>query len=149
VMSRIGRRLRDRYARRLRIVREADGFESSRFLAKWVVLAVLIGAVAGLGAIAFYEAIRFVGTHVLGTAAGVQPPEPLGEGGDTTIRPFGRPWLVPLITTLGGLASGILVFTLAPVPAHYPSGDDAGTLGSRLPEDPLDGVLGQDTPAWR
>lgn len=99
---------------RLRAVREAEGLESTRFLTKWIVLALLIGTVAGVGAIAFYEAIRFVNDHALGALAGVRPPEPLGEGGDATIRPFGRPWLVPLIAAAGGFISGLIVFTLAP-----------------------------------
>src|SRR6202035_473730 len=41
---------------------------------------------------------------------------PAGEG-STTVMPFwssARPWLLPVITALGGLISGIIVFTLAP-----------------------------------
>ncbi|HEU5327586.1 MAG TPA: chloride channel protein [Thermomicrobiales bacterium] len=105
---------REALARRLRAVREADGTESTRFLTKWIFLAVLIGIVAGVGAIVFYEAIRLVSHYALGVVAGVYPPSPAGEGGDTTVRAFARPWLVPLVTTLGGLISGVLVFTLAP-----------------------------------
>ncbi|MFN8514583.1 MAG: chloride channel protein [Chloroflexia bacterium] len=93
---------------------DVEGVESGRYLAKWVVLALVIGAVAGFGALAFYRSIQFVNAHLLGTIAGVHPPEPAGEGGDATIRPFGHPWLVPVITALGGLVSGLLVFTLAP-----------------------------------
>lgn len=93
---------------------DTEGFESGRYLAKWVALALLIGTVAGFGALAFFRAIEFTGAHLLGSLAGVHPPQPLGEGGDATIRPFGRPWLVPVITALGGLISGLLVFTLAP-----------------------------------
>jgi chloride channel protein, CIC family len=105
---------REALARRLRAVREADGTESTRFLTKWIFLAVLIGIVAGVGAIVFYEAIRLVGHYALGVLAGVYPPSPAGEGGDTTVREFARPWLVPLITTIGGLLSGLLVYTFAP-----------------------------------
>lgn len=92
----------------------ADGVESGRFLGRWVVLSLLIGVVAGLGAIVFYISIGFVSRHVLGAVAGVYPPEPFGEGGNTSISPFARPWLVPVITTLGGLVSGVLVYLLAP-----------------------------------
>ncbi|MFN8538847.1 MAG: chloride channel protein [Thermomicrobiales bacterium] len=93
---------------------DVEGVESGRYLAKWVVLALVIGAVAGFGALAFYRSIQFVNAHLLGAIAGVHPPEPAGEGGDATIRSFGHPWLVPVITALGGLVSGLLVFTLAP-----------------------------------
>ena len=41
------------------------------------------------------------------------PPNPASEGA-TVIRPIARPWLLPIITTLGGLLTGIIVFSLAP-----------------------------------
>ncbi|HEX5504395.1 MAG TPA: chloride channel protein [Thermomicrobiales bacterium] len=89
------------------------GFESSRFLAKWVGLAILIGIVAGVGAILFYTAIRFVTHATLGPITGFLPPEPRGEG-NGGVRAAVRPWLIPLVTTVGGLVSGLIVFTLAP-----------------------------------
>ena len=44
---------------------------------------------------------------------GYLPPSPLGEG-SVGILPMARPWLLPLVTALGGLLSGIIVFSLAP-----------------------------------
>jgi CIC family chloride channel protein len=91
-------------------------FESPRFILKWFFISTLIGIVAGIGAIAFYEAIQFAtGVFVTGLV-GYQQPEPAGEG-HTTIMSFwasARPWLLPVITTAGGLVAGIIIFSLAP-----------------------------------
>jgi chloride channel protein, CIC family len=83
------------------------------YLRKWVVLGVLIGIVAGLGAIFFYVAIQWATDLFLGRVAGFIPPLPSGEGVDavTAIR---HRWLLPVVTTAGGLISGLIVFTFAP-----------------------------------
>src|SRR5579875_3244585 len=91
-------------------------FESPRYLLKWLFLSALIGIVAGLGAIAFFWAIGFVTDILLGRIVGYLPPNPAGEGG-SVVMPFwsaARPWLLPVITTAGGLVAGIIVFTFAP-----------------------------------
>jgi CIC family chloride channel protein len=81
-------------------------------------LAPLVGFVAGLGGIAFYIGTRVVEHYVLGTWAGYYPhPHPGGEAvlpWLTVLEHAFRPWLLLLIPTLGGILSGILVFTLAP-----------------------------------
>jgi CIC family chloride channel protein len=82
------------------------------YLRKWLVVSVLIGIVAGLGAILLYSAIKWVTWALLGIA-GYVPPVAGGEG-LTIITAAARPWLIPLVTTLGGLISGLLVFGLAP-----------------------------------
>lgn len=81
-------------------------------------LAGLVGVVAGVGAIAFYLATRVVEHYTLGVIAGYYPePRPAGE------RPIGwlpveehplNVWLLLLVPAVGGLCSGILVFTVAP-----------------------------------
>lgn len=76
-------------------------------------LGVLIGLVAGAGAIVFYEAIEFATEHLLGELAGYHPPAPLGEGSLETSGPERR-WALPLVVALGGLLSGLLVWWLAP-----------------------------------
>lgn len=76
-------------------------------------LGTLIGIVAGAGAVLFTEAIAFVGEHLLGTLAGFYPPDPIGEGSPDYSGPTRR-WALPLVLGLGGLLSGILVFTFAP-----------------------------------
>lgn len=98
------------------IRRVKRSFESPRYLLKWLLISTLIGLVAGVGAIAFFAAIHFSTAIFLGKLVGYLPPEPAGEGA-SQIMPFWssmRPWLLPLITTLGGLLAGIIVFTLAP-----------------------------------
>jgi CIC family chloride channel protein len=90
-----------------------NGFEASRYLLKWLVLGSLIGAVAGLGAVLFIRAIDLATRLTLGDIAGYLPPSPIGEG--TNVREaIGHPWLLPLVTALGGLISGAIVFSLAP-----------------------------------
>jgi len=87
--------------------------ETTRYIRKWIGIAVLIGIVAGVGALAFTEAIHYATLFFLGMGAQYLPPSPAGEG-TTGILPIGRPWALPLITALGGLLSGLIVFSLAP-----------------------------------
>jgi CIC family chloride channel protein len=68
--------------------------------------------VAGLGIILLYSVIKWVTWAQLGIA-GYVPPIAGGEG-LTTVSPVARSWLIPLVSTLGGLISGLLVFGLAP-----------------------------------
>jgi CIC family chloride channel protein len=105
------------FVRRLFHVRRIGrNFENPRYLLKWLFISTLIGIVAGIGAIAFFEAIYFANNLLLGTLVGYLPPDPAGEG-KTIIMPLwsaARPWLLPLVTAGGGLVAGIIVFTLAP-----------------------------------
>ena len=81
---------------------------------RWLVLGVLIGIVAGLGAVLFYTALQ-VGTHLfLVDLAGYHIPTPGGEGNQPGSSGFARPWAIPLVVGLGGLISGLLIFTWAP-----------------------------------
>ncbi len=83
------------------------------YFRKWMVLGTLIGIVAGVGAIIFYLAIA-LSTHLfLELGAGFTPPSPAGEG-PTVVHPIARLWVIPLVTTLGGLLTGLLVYTFAP-----------------------------------
>src|SRR5579875_2513932 len=84
------------------------------YLPKWLLLAPLIGVIAGIGAALFYEALRF-STHLfLGLLAGYHVPTPAGEGNAAGSAHYARPWAIPLAVVLGALASGFLVFTWAP-----------------------------------
>lgn len=89
------------------------GFESQRYLTKWLLLGSVIGVVAGLGAVVFYTAIDWATGFFLGTLVGYRPPAPIGEGSPAIVA-MARPWLLPLVTALGGLISGLIVFNLAP-----------------------------------
>src|SRR5436309_5960862 len=94
------------FVRRLfHIRRTRRSFESPRYLLKWLLISTLIGIVAGIGAIAFYAAIHFATGTFLGHLVGYLPPDPAGEG-KPQVMPLwsaARPWLLPIITTAGGL----------------------------------------------
>ncbi len=109
------------------------------YFRKWVFLGALIGIVAGLGAIVFYVAINASTWLFLGQLVGLTPPGPSGEG-DTVVVEASRKWLLPLVVALGGLISGLIVFTLAPEAEGH--GTDAaieafhqkgGRIRSRIP----------------
>lgn len=87
-----------------------------RYLLKWITISILIGTVAGSGAITFYLAIRLATNFFLGTLVGYLPPSAAGEGSTQILSFWGavRPWFLPVVTCLGGLLSGIIVFWLAP-----------------------------------
>lgn len=89
--------------------------ESPRYLLKWIGISTLIGIVAGVGAIAFDAAIHLVSGFFFGTIVGYLPPDPAGEGSTPVMSLWAatRPWLLPVVTTLGGLVVGIFVFRLA------------------------------------
>ena len=101
---------------RLRTVRARVGqsVATSSYLRKWLVLGTAIGAIAGLGAVVFYEALvaaTWVFLHLLG---GFDVPRATGEGLAHGSPSFSRPWAIPLVVSLGGLLSGLLVFRFAP-----------------------------------
>lgn len=91
-------------------------FESPRYFLKWVGISTLIGIVAGIGSIAFSAAIHVASGFFFGTIVGYLVPNPAGEGSTRVVSFWAatRPWLLPIVTTLGGLIVGILVFHLAP-----------------------------------
>ena len=104
----------NRTVRRLRRFRASGaGFESQRYLARWLFLSSSIGVVAGLGSVVFYSAIDWCTQLFLGRIVGYMPPGPKGEGAQT-IMSMTHPWLLPLVTTVGGLISGLIVFKFAP-----------------------------------
>jgi len=120
------------------LAKHRDRFLNDYFR-KWVTLGVLIGIVAGLGAILFYVAIDRSTWLLLGQVVGYTPPLPRGEGA-TSVEQLQRWWLIPIVTTLGGLLSGLIVFTLAPEAEGH--GTDAaieafhqkgGRIRSRIP----------------
>ena len=87
---------------------------SASYLEKWIVLGVIIGAVAGCGAIVFYESL-VVSTHFfLGVLAGYHVPTPIGEGGHAASASAARPWALPLVAGVGALLGAVLVFRIAP-----------------------------------
>jgi CIC family chloride channel protein len=83
------------------------------YLGKWLVVAGLIGIVAGVGSIAFLSAIGWSTKLFMGLGAGFAPPLPLGEG-QPVVGTIARRWMIPVVTTLGGLLCGLIVYSLAP-----------------------------------
>ncbi|MCF8033065.1 MAG: chloride channel protein [Desulfarculaceae bacterium] len=80
-----------------------------------IAISVLIGVVSGLGAIAFFLALEWARWFCLGYLAGAPAPEPAGEQlvHLVTTTPY-RPWLLFIIPAIGGLISGLVVYTFAP-----------------------------------
>jgi chloride channel protein, CIC family len=109
------------------------------YLRKWVPIALLIGTISGVGSILFYEAINLTSTFLLGGVTGFFAPSAIGEGGGLgSVAPMF--YLIPIVTTVGGLCSGILVYGLAPEAEGH--GTDAaidafhnkkGEIRSRIP----------------
>jgi chloride channel protein, CIC family len=96
------------------MARVSRWLSSTSYLQKWLVLGVLIGTAAGVGAIVFYEAL-IACTHLfLGVLAGYHVPTPVGEGGQRALASFSRPWALPLVVGSGALLGAILVFQFAP-----------------------------------
>ncbi|NDY71317.1 chloride channel protein [Desulfobacter hydrogenophilus] len=75
----------------------------------------ILGIVGALSAQAFMFLLRICQSFFLSGLAGYHPPGLPEEGGVLlqVIGPHGL-WLIPLATTLGGLISGVLVYSLAP-----------------------------------
>lgn len=84
------------------------------YLKKWVVLGTVIGVIAGLGAVAFYQALELAGHLLLQDIGGYVVPTAAAEGGAAGSGHYTRWWAVPLVVALGGLLSGLLVTKLAP-----------------------------------
>jgi CIC family chloride channel protein len=76
---------------------------------------ILLGVVGALAAQLFIWMLRVIQALLLKGFAGYQPPGLVHDGGAfyQIIGPHGL-WLIPLVTTFGGLVAGVLVYSLAP-----------------------------------
>ena len=83
------------------------------YLPKWLILGPAIGAIAGLGAVAFFLALRYTTDFLLGYLADYRIPTPFNEGAGPGSPGFHRPWAIPLITTGGALLSALTVTVFA------------------------------------
>lgn len=112
------------------------------YFQRWLLIGTLIGVVAGVGAIIFASLIALCSHLFLTGIAGFTPPAPAGEGdaGSASVGIIAHRWLIPVVTTLGGLLTGLIVFTLAPEAEGH--GTDAaieafhekgGRIRSRIP----------------
>ncbi|HZK82181.1 MAG TPA: chloride channel protein, partial [Humisphaera sp.] len=77
-------------------------------------LSVLVGIVAGLGAVAFSFLLDEVNDVVLVRGADYVMPSPGSEGGVAIAHPPGRRWFLLFAPAIGGLLTGILIYSLAP-----------------------------------
>ncbi len=108
---------------------------------KWIFYSIVVGIIGGLGAVVFYVMLdycKIMFSEVLGAYI---PPSPAGESLDLAnvgVRPYW--WVLLLVPTLGGLVSGLLVYTFAPEAEGH--GTDAlinsfhrlrGTIRKRIP----------------
>jgi len=101
------------------IAREAAQLELHS-VGRTVVLSSLVGLVAGLGAIVFQYLCQYGSRLFLDQLAGLRMEGPAGEivlvG--PSHSPF-RPWMLPIVTGIGGLLTGILVQRFAPEAAGH------------------------------
>ena len=76
---------------------------------------IIVGIISGIGAILFYTLLSRLSHVVLQLGANYYPPEPAGE--TSAFEYLGgsiRWWILIVAPAVGGLISGILVFTFAP-----------------------------------
>jgi hypothetical protein len=76
---------------------------------------IILGVAGAMAAQIFNFCLVLAQRYLLTGLAGYTPPGLPNEGGSlqVTIGPHGL-WLIPAVTTLGGLLSGLIVYTLAP-----------------------------------
>lgn len=89
-----------------------------RYIQRWVLWSIIIGVVAGLGAIAFYLLLQTTTTFFQGYVSGYSPALPAGEK-DISLFPLSstpsRPlWVLALIPAIGGVIAGLIIYTFAP-----------------------------------
>lgn len=84
-------------------------------LSKMMLYAVIVGIITGFGAVLFLVATHFFSVYVLNGLAGYPTIEPAGEPRIFhEMHGYFSPLILLLITTIGGLISGFLVYTYAP-----------------------------------
>lgn len=91
----------------------ASGRERAAFVGRWLFFGTIIGVTSGIGAIVLSLCITIATNSFLGQFVGYFSPEAAGEG-VTKLAPITQLWYLPVITTVGGLLSGLLVFFFAP-----------------------------------
>ena len=86
------------------------------YFRKWILIGLLLGVVAGLGAIALFLSVEFFTGIFLEMGTGYSPPLPGGFQGNnyTYVLFIERPWLIPLICGLGGLLVGLITTRFSP-----------------------------------
>ena len=89
------------------------GLWSTPRIGRVAICSPIVGVIAGLAAVAFLVSLQFMYDSVLGGLLHFHLP-PAGEGKPQPISYPGPWWLVLLVPAVGGLISGMIVFTWAP-----------------------------------
>jgi chloride channel protein, CIC family len=85
------------------------------YFRKWILIGFLLGVVAGLGAVALFLSVEFFTRLFLGLGAGYLPPLAGGFQSNFGYTLFiEKPWMLPLITGLGGLLVGLITTKFSP-----------------------------------
>jgi len=96
-------------------IKHLFGTPQLKQLHRWTLYGIIIGVVAGLGAVAFYTALSII-THLsLGGIAGYYPTSAGGESSlffEAASSP--NRLLLLFIPAVGGLVAGIIIYTFAP-----------------------------------
>ena len=90
---------------------------------KWMVLGIVIGVIAGLGAVMFYEALQLATRALIEGVAGFRPPTSIGDGASVGSTAIEHPVLLVLVVGAGALLGGVLVYRISPAAAGH--GTDA------------------------
>ncbi len=99
----------------MKLLRSTAEWLDLRTSGKWIVLASLVGVVAGLGAIVFHQLTQLVVRFSLLEFAGYTPAEAIGEHSQLEASGVAfNPWMLVAVMTVGGLLSGLIVYTFAP-----------------------------------
>lgn len=86
----------------------------TNYFNRWIVLGIILGVVAGLGAVLFYNALVLTTDIFLGYFANYKIPTPFSEGNSLGDSFYTRVWILPLVVAAGGLISGLIVYFVAP-----------------------------------
>ncbi len=95
--------------------RESVGSQDIAIAGRWLFYFVLIGLIAGCGAIVFHYLCGLGMHYFMDLLAGYRPASPAGEHLllPHTQTPFNK-WMLLILPALGGLVSGWIVYTFAP-----------------------------------
>lgn len=81
---------------------------------RWPLLSLAVGLVAGVGAILFEEALRLTLRYLVYLPTGYLEPPPGADATTVAALAATHSWLFLVVPALGGLASGLLVYLIAP-----------------------------------
>lgn len=87
-----------------------------RHALKWFFLAILIGTLAGVVSIVFFEVLRFAVHWFTNRAAGFYPPMPAGDPPEPAATGEPIVWMLVLVPAVGGLIAGLIVHFTRPDP---------------------------------